>query len=65
MVAVKRTVPFDFASTEEATAARDAAPPMWKVRMVSCVPGSPIDCAAMTPTASPEFTIEPRPKSRP
>ena len=21
----------------------DAAPPMWKVRMVSCVPGSPID----------------------
>ena len=25
MVAVKRTVPFDFASTDEATAARDAA----------------------------------------
>ena len=21
----------------------DAAPPMWKVRMVNCVPGSPID----------------------
>ena len=35
MVAVKRTVPFDFASTEEAIAARDAAPPMWKVRMVN------------------------------
>ena len=34
-------------------AARDAAPPIWKVRMVSCVPGSPIDCAATTPTASP------------
>ena len=33
-----------------------AAPPMWKVRMVSCVPGSPIDCAAMTPTASPWLT---------
>jgi hypothetical protein len=30
-----------------------AAPPMWKVRIVSWVPGSPIDCAAMTPTASP------------
>ena len=31
-------------------------PPMWKVRMVSCVPGSPIDWAAMTPTASPMLT---------
>ena len=30
-----------------------AAPPMWNVRIVSWVPGSPIDCAAMTPTASP------------
>src|SRR5213078_589005 len=29
-----------------------AAPPMWKVRIVSCVPGSPIDWAAITPTAS-------------
>ena len=25
------------------TLPRAAAPPMWKVRMVSCVPGSPID----------------------
>ena len=25
----------------------------WNVRRVSCVPGSPIACAAMTPTASP------------
>ncbi len=33
-----------------------AAPPMWNVRMVSWVPGSPIDCAAMTPTASPMLT---------
>ena len=31
------------ASTLLATAARDAAPPMWNVRIVSCVPGSPID----------------------
>jgi hypothetical protein len=30
---------------------------MWKVRMVSCVPGSPMDCAAMTPTASPMFDL--------
>ncbi len=30
-----------------------ATPPVWNVRMVSCVPGSPIDCAAMMPTASP------------
>jgi hypothetical protein len=26
---------------------------MWNVRIVSCVPGSPIDCAAMMPTARP------------
>ena len=62
---VKRTVPFDFASTWFATAAREAAPPMWKVRMVSCVPGSPIDCAAITPIASPTLTEEPRARSRP
>ena len=30
-----------------------ATPPVWNVRIVSCVPGSPIDCAAMMPTASP------------
>ena len=30
-----------------------ATPPTWKVRSVNCVPGSPIDCAAITPTASP------------
>ena len=45
--------------------AREAAPPMWKVRMVSCVPGSPMDCAAMTPTASPTLTWWPRARSRP
>ena len=26
-----------------------ATPPVWNVRSVSCVPGSPIDCAAMMP----------------
>jgi hypothetical protein len=30
-----------------------ATPPTWNVRNVNCVPGSPIDCAAITPTASP------------
>ena len=30
-----------------------ATPPVWNVRMVSCVPGSPMDWAAMMPTASP------------
>ena len=32
---------------------RPATPPVWKVRSVSCVPGSPTLCAATTPTASP------------
>ena len=32
---------------------------LWKVRMVSWVPGSPIDCAAMIPTASPISTGNP------
>ena len=31
-------------------------PPEWKVRMVSWVPGSPMDWAAITPTASPSST---------
>ena len=42
-----------------------AVPPMWKVRMVSCVPGSPMDCAAMTPTASPRSTSRPVARLRP
>ena len=46
-------------------AAREAAPPMWKVRIVSWVPGSPIDWAAMMPTASPMLTWVPRARSRP
>ena len=43
----------------------DAVPPMWNVRIVSWVPGSPIDCAAIMPTASPISTCSPRPRSRP
>ncbi len=34
----------------------EATPPVWKVRIVNWVPGSPIDWAATTPTASPTST---------
>ena len=44
----------------DSAAARDAAPPMWNVRIVSCVPGSPMDCAAITPMASPLLMMWPR-----
>jgi hypothetical protein len=59
------TVPSWLASTLLTSAPRWAAPPMWKVRIVNCVPGSPMDCAAMTPTASPMLTGVPRARSRP
>ena len=42
-----------------------ATPPVWKVRMVSWVPGSPIDWAAMMPTASPTSTRLPVASERP
>ena len=42
-----------------------ATPPVWKVRMVSCVPGSPIDWAAMIPTDAPMSTRRPEARSRP
>ena len=42
-----------------------ATPPVWNVRMVSCVPGSPIDCAAMMPTASPICASLPEAIERP
>ena len=42
-----------------------AAPPMWNVLIVSCVPGSPILCAPMMPTAIPSSTIDPVDKSIP
>ena len=60
-----RMTPSRLTSTLLAAAAREAAPPMWNVRIVSCVPGSPIDWAAITPTASPMFTRCPRARSRP
>ena len=42
-----------------------ATPPVWNVRIVSCVPGSPIDWAAMTPTASPSSIDLPVASERP
>jgi hypothetical protein len=42
-----------------------AIPPVWNVRMVSWVPGSPIDWAAMMPTASPTSTSLPLASDRP
>ncbi len=42
-----------------------ATPPWWNVRIVNCVPGSPIDCAAMIPAAVPISTLRLVPKSRP
>ena len=42
-----------------------AVPPMWNVRIVSWVPGSPIDWAAMMPTASPSSTSRPAARFRP
>ena len=43
----------------------EAVPPTWKVLIVNCVPGSPIDCADIIPTASPTLTICPLDKSLP
>ena len=51
------TVPSDRARRSASSAMRDDVPPMWNVRSVSCVPGSPMDCAARMPTASPMSTI--------
>jgi hypothetical protein len=42
-----------------------AVPPTWKVLIVNWVPGSPIDCAAIIPIASPSATIFPLDKSLP
>ena len=41
-----------FAPITACSAMRLEVPPMWNVRNVSCVPGSPTLCAAITPTAS-------------
>ena len=64
--------PFGFRASNSSTTrgrpcvmSRPATPPVWNVRMVSWVPGSPIDCAAMIPTASPSSTTSPVAIARP
>ena len=47
------TIPSLFATMVGFSETLPAVPPWWKVLSVNCVPGSPIDCAAITPTASP------------
>ncbi len=59
------TVPAFLASSTVCSTTLLAVPPIWKVRMVSWVPGSPMDCAAMMPIASPISTSLPRARSRP
>ena len=43
----------------------EAMPPVWKVRIVSWVPGSPMDWAAMMPTASPPTAGSPEARLTP
>ena len=62
---LKRTMPSFFALMIGCLNVWLAVPPMWNVRMVSCVPGSPMDCAAMMPTASPSLTERPVARLRP
>ena len=59
------TLPSRLALSSFSSTPRVATPPMWKVRMVSWVPGSPIDCAAMIPTAMPGSTSWPVARSMP
>jgi len=47
------TLPSKFAINLLSSEMFPATPPTWNVLNVNCVPGSPIDCAAITPTASP------------
>ena len=51
------TMPSARAGRSASSAMRAEVPPMWNVRSVSCVPGSPMDCAARMPTASPMSTM--------
>ena len=52
-------IPSNFALSSFSSEILPAIPPTWNVLRVSWVPGSPIDCAATTPTASPICTILP------
>ena len=62
---VNWTMPAFLARISFSTIDRLAAPPMWNVRMVNCVPGSPMLWAAMMPTAMPSSTSVPVERSMP
>ena len=62
---VNFTVPSRFDLYSLSSIARWPTPPIWKVRIVSCVPGSPMLWAAMMPTAMPSSTSEPVERSMP
>ena len=61
----KRTRPARRVRISFSSTSREAVPPMWNVRIVSCVPGSPMLWAAMIPTASPSSTSAPVERSMP
>ena len=58
-ILVNRTCPPFLARVSLSSTSPPATPPMWNVRIVNCVPGSPILWAAMMPTAIPSSTIAP------
>ena len=62
---VNLTMPGRLARISFSSTARAAVPPMWNVRMVNCVPGSPMLWAAMIPTAIPSSTSAPVERSIP
>ena len=61
----KDTIPAPLLKIALSSDELDAAPPIWNVLIVNCVPGSPIDWAATTPTASPLWTKCPLARSLP
>ena len=61
----KRTLPLPRDAWILCSTRREAVPPIWKVLMVSWVPGSPMLWAARMPMASPMDTVVPWPRSRP
>src|SRR4026208_31120 len=49
----ERAVPACLASSVDCSLTREAVPPMWNVRIVSCVPRSPHDRPRTPPAATP------------
>ena len=62
---VNWTAPAFLARISLSSTARAAVPPMWNVRMVNWVPGSPMLWAPMMPVAMPCSTSAPVERSMP